>query len=125
MTATASEKLLPWHVRAVSTHRNQTLLVEELLRTGFLERSEIRNLADPETGGDRTVYEWHFFTELDGHDHLAPQRAGVAVLRSDYGDWVGFDSFGSPYDLYVRPSLIKALFGIETDAEGIRNARAP
>lgn len=124
MRSTASEKLQPWHVRAVSTHRNQTLLVEELLKTGFLDWSEVWNLEDTETGEDRAVYEWHFFTELDGYDHITLQREGIPVLRSDYGDWVGFDSFGSPYDLYVRPQLIKALFGIDTDAEGIRNVRA-
>ena len=51
------------------------------------------------------------------------QSAGVPVLRSEYGTWVGFDSFGSPHDLYVRPMLAEALYGIGTDAAGLAEAR--
>ena len=52
------------------------------------------------------------------------EKAGIPLLRTIYGTWVGFDSFGSPYDLYVRPQLIRAIFDIDTDYEGIQRIRA-
>lgn len=47
----------------------------------------------------------------------------MPALRSEYGTWVGFDSFGSPYDLYARPMLAEALYGAVTDAAGLAEAR--
>jgi hypothetical protein len=124
MAAVSSQKLLRSHVRDVSTHRSQTLLVEELLRTGFLDWDDVRNSVDPETGDSMAIYEWHVFPELVGSDYDAMEKAGIPLLRSEYGTWVGFDSFGSPYDMYVRPRLIKAVFGIDADYADIQRVRA-
>ena len=124
MAATSRTVLLPSHVSAVSTHRPQTLLVEELFRTGFLDRDDVRNSDDPETGDPVAIYEWHVFPELVGSDYDSLEKAGIPLLRSEYGTWVGFDSFGSPYDMYVRPQLIKAAFGIDADYEDIQRIRA-
>lgn len=88
MSAISSRTLLPSHVRAVSTHRPQTLLVNELLKTGFLDWDDVRNSEDPETGDPRDVYEWHLFGELVGSDYDAMEKAGVPLLRSEYGTWV-------------------------------------
>ncbi|HMU87068.1 MAG TPA: hypothetical protein PKC11_05500 [Agitococcus sp.] len=38
--------------------------------------------------------------------------AGIPVLTTDYGSWVGITSYGSPYILYVYPELINALFDL-------------
>lgn len=115
MTATSHNSLQYSQVRAVSIHRAQTLLVNELLRTGFLDWDDVRNSTDPETGDLASIYEWHLFPELSGSDYDSMEKAGIPLLRSEYGTWVGFDSFGSPYDMYVRPQLIKAAFGIDAD----------
>ena len=124
MAANSRTDLLPSHVRAVSTHRPQTLLVEELFRTGFLDRDDVRNSNDPETGDPVAIYEWHVFPDLVGSDYDSMEEAGIPLLRSEYGTWVGFDSFGSPYDMYVRPQLIKAIFGIDADYADIQRIRA-
>lgn len=55
---------MPAQARAVSSHRPQTLLVAELLKTGFLDWSDVRNLDDPETGDERAIYEWHLFPDF-------------------------------------------------------------
>lgn len=88
MTGISSNVLLPSHVRAVSTHRPQTLLVNELLKTGFLDWSDVRNADDPETGDPREIYEWHLFAELVGSDYDSMEKAGIPLLRSEYGTWV-------------------------------------
>ena len=124
MAATSRKELLPSHVRAVSTHRPQTLPVEELFRTGFLDRDDVRNSDDPETGDPMPIFEWHVFPELVGSDFDSMEKAGIPLLRSEYGTWVGFDSFGSPYDMYVRPQLIKAISGIDADYADIQRIRA-
>lgn len=63
--ATATERTItPAQARAVSSHRPQTLLVAELLETGFLDWSDVRNLGDPETGDERAIYEWHLFPDF-------------------------------------------------------------
>ena len=61
MQVTTSKKLLSNHVAVVSSHRSQTLLVNALLESGFLDVSDVRNLEDPETGEPRAIYEWHDF----------------------------------------------------------------
>ncbi|MDO8945297.1 MAG: hypothetical protein Q7U75_19100 [Desulfobacterales bacterium] len=124
MPATSSKSLLPSHVRAVSTHRPQTLLVEELFRTGFLDRDDVRNSVDLETGDPAAIFEWHLFPELFGSDYDAIEKAGIPLLRSEFGTWVGFDSFGSPYDMYVRPQLIMGIFGIDAVYADIQRFRA-
>lgn len=124
MTATSHNGLQHSQVRAVSIHRAQTLLVNELLRTGFLDWDDVRNSTDPETGDPASIFEWHLFPELFGSDYDSMEKSGIPLLRSEYGTWVGFDSFGSPYDMYVRPQLIKAIFGIDADYADIQRIRA-
>jgi hypothetical protein len=67
--------LLPWQANAVSAHRAQTLLVEELLRRGTLSWSQVRNSEDPETGDEREIFEWHFFQEFGDFDYRALEKA--------------------------------------------------
>ena len=82
MAATSRKELLPSHVRAVSTHRPQTLPVEELFRTGFLDRDDVRNSDDPETGDPMPIFEWHVFPELVGSDFDSMEKAGIRVSPS-------------------------------------------
>jgi hypothetical protein len=109
---------------AVSNHRQQTLLVEELFRTGFFDQGEIRNAEDPETGDERVIYEWHLFPDFSVRDFGDLEAAGIPVLRTRYGSWVGFDSFGSPYDMYVRPKIAEALMGRPVESLEITDARS-
>lgn len=113
------------HVLAtsVSNHFPQTLLVLELFRTGFLDSADIRNALDPETGDERTVYEWHVFPDFSRRDFDDLEAAGIPVLLTRYGSWVGFDSFGSPYDMYVRPKIAEALLGRPVESREITEAR--
>lgn len=69
------ESLMPWQANAVSSHRAQTLLVEDLLERGVLTWSQVRNSEDPETGDEREIFEWHFFQEFGELDYLALEKA--------------------------------------------------
>lgn len=96
---------------AASEHFPQTLLVETLLAASVIDESAVANRCEPGSSEERVVYEWHFFPRLDSQDLRAVENAGIPVLRSKLGNWVGFDSFGSPYDLYVRPAVASAIAG--------------
>jgi hypothetical protein len=45
--------------------------------------------------------------------------AHIPVIDSEYGTWVGITSYGSPYDLYVYPELINAIFELDISYKDI------
>ena len=118
-----AEKIPHVLAASVSNHFPQTLLVLELFRTGFLDRADVRNAIDPETDEERAVYEWHVFPDFGVRDFDDLERAGIPVLRTKCGTWVGFDSFGSPYDMYIRPKIAEALLGRPVESREITDAR--
>jgi len=98
------------------------MLVDALLTTGLLDYSEISNAFDPETEEYREIYQWLVFPNFGYGDFEKLSTAGIPVLTSEYGTWVGITSFGSHYDLYVYPELINALFDMDigyVDVEGL------
>jgi hypothetical protein len=107
------------HYNYVGQHLNQTMLVYELLKSGFLNYDDIRSAYDPETEEYTEIYQWLAFPRFYGDDLNRLAEAGIPVLESDYGDWVGITSFGSHYDLYVYPSLINAIFDMDISYEDI------
>lgn len=66
------------------------------------------------------IYEWLVLPKLWDTDYEKLIQAWIPVLRTDYGNWVGTTSYGSHYDIQIYPKLIKALFNIDTDYQGIR-----
>lgn len=96
------------------------MLVYELLKSGFLSYDDIRGDADPETGERFEIFQWLAFPRFYGDDLNRLVKAGIPVLESEYGDWVGITSFGSHYDLYVYPSLINAIFDMDISYDDIR-----
>ena len=111
------------HYAYVSSHVNQTYLVEAMFQLGLLDPSEIEGNYDPEADEYTDIYQWLAFPNFWGADYDCLVEAGIPVLDTDYGTWVGITSFGSPYDLYVYPSLINALFDLDIAYEDIERVK--
>ncbi len=107
------------HLDYVSQHLNQTFLVEFLFT--IPDGISFEDIEGAES--DTEIYQWLVFPRFSSIDldHLI--TANIPVVDSDYGCWVGITSFGSHYDLYVYPELIKALFGIECSYKDIEKLR--
>ncbi|OAN60869.1 hypothetical protein A6A05_19355 [Magnetospirillum moscoviense] len=108
------------HYNYVAQHLNQTMLVYELLKSGFLSYDDIRGAYDPETEEFVEIFQWLAFPRFYGCDLDKLAEAGIPVLESEYGDWVGITSFGSHYDLYVYPALINAIFDMDISYDDIQ-----
>jgi len=99
------------HVDCVTSHVNQTYLVDQLLHKGVLHYDDISWLKTDTQGDDLHVYQWLVFPKFWDFHYEKLEEAQIPVLDTDHWTWVGITSFGSPYELYVYPSLIEALFG--------------
>lgn len=45
------------------------------------------------------------------------------MLDTELGTWVGITSWGSPYEVYVYPQLIQAIYGIPCRTEDLDELR--
>lgn len=115
--------------KIISNHFDQTLLVNKLLDEWIITHSLIEynivNLTEEEEESwewenSIDMYGWLVFPDLIDSDYERLIQAGIPVLKTDYGNWVATTSYGSHYDLQIHPELIKTLFDIETDYQGIR-----
>lgn len=118
----------------VSNHLGQTSLVNKLLENWTIDKSLIQyKKIDNESWeeGDwyfkedsdaelPDIYEWLIFPTFWDSEYEKLVNAWIPILRIDEEDWVGITSYGSHYDLQIYPELIRALFDIETDYQGIR-----
>jgi len=95
----------------VSSHVDQTFLVEDLLRKELVHYEDIYGWVDNEAGERPQIFQWKVFTNFWACDFERLIRANIPVLETRFGTWVGITSYGSPYNLYVYPELIRALFG--------------
>lgn len=93
--------------RHVSSWINQTYLVEQLLRNQSIPWDDLR-WENPDESAH--IYQWLAFNHFSICDYDRLVEAGIPVLQTELGEWVGITSFGSPYELYVYPELIEALF---------------
>lgn len=55
---------LSFDLRLITTHVNQTYLVDNLLRKGVLEYEEILNYQENEHGDYPDIYQWLLFPKL-------------------------------------------------------------
>lgn len=113
----------------VDDNFSQTKLVNNLIDDWLISPSLIEyyiaDLDDEEEESgewERTfdIYEWLVFPRLWDSDYEKLIQAWIPVLKTEYGNWVGTTSYGSHYDIQIYPNLIKALFNIDTDYQGIR-----
>lgn len=116
-----------WHLDRVSHHINQTMLVNHLLSVEPDLWDDISGWNDDEYGNRPEIFQWLAFPDrafcgLDYDDLIA---AEIPVLDTDYGTWVGITSFGSPYEVYVYPQLIQAVFHVKCDYEALSGLRRP
>ncbi len=105
--------LTRFHYDHVSSHINQTMLVDYLLVQGIVSYDDIANLYDHTTDQCLEVFQWLAFSNFWQWDYDRLKAANIPVLDAEYGVWVGITSFGSHYDLYVYPELINALFDLD------------
>ena len=99
----------------VSSHVDQTMFVNELLRDGYLDYSEIEGVEPNEEGEYPKIFQWKLFVNFNESEINRLIEAQIPVLKNCFSSWVGITSFGSPYDLYVYPELINILFGEHAD----------
>lgn len=111
--------LTRFHYDHVSSHINQTMLVDCLLAQGIVDYDDIANLYDSTSGECREVFQWLAFNNFWLADYGRLKVANIPVLDTELGVWVGITSFGSHYDLYVYPELINALFDLDIIYEDI------
>lgn len=88
---------------------------EDLNNELYLEDFKSTDLPD--------IYQWIVMPELWECDFIKLLRGWIPVLRTDCGDWIGITSYWNHYDIQVYPELIKALFNIDTDYQGIRDMK--
>lgn len=88
------------------------MLVEHLLRLYPDWWGEIQGWPENEDEYRSEIFQWLAFPErvFCGLDYDDLIKANIPVLDTDYGTWVGLTSFGSPYEVYVYPQLIEAVF---------------
>ena len=99
----------------VHVHIDQTHLVCELLQKGFLNFGEIEWWHEGEEGEYPEIYQWKMFPRFTSDDYEKLVEAEIPVLSNESETWVGLTDCGSPYDLYVYPRLIRAIFGERAD----------
>lgn len=113
----------------VDDNFSQTKLVNKLIEDWIFSSSLIEywitDLDEEEEESGKwensfDIYEWLVFPKLWDSDYEKLIQAWIPVLKTDYGNWVGTTSYGSHYDIQIYPKLIKALFNIDTDYQGIR-----
>lgn len=109
----------PFHLNYVRSHINQTSLVDDLLKRAIFSYDDIENCFDPETEESTEIFQWLTFQNFWESDYERLITAGIPVLTTDYGSWVGITSYGSPYILYVYPELINALFDLNISYKDI------
>ncbi len=110
---TRTTPLTHFHYDYVSSHINQTILVEHLIKQGIISYDDITDLYDSDTDEYREVFQWLAFPNFWWMDYERLSSAHIPVIDTEYETWVGITSFGSHYDLYVYPELINALFGLD------------
>ena len=107
---------------AASWHLDQTRVVAALAACGLLRPDEFYNLETAD-GDPVPVREWHLFTQLRTSAYIRLISAGLPVIVSEFGSWVGDADDASDYDDAFHPKILRALFGTETDGEAIRAFR--
>ena len=112
--------LTHFHYDYVSSHINQTMLVEYLLTYGIVSFDDIANFYDCSIDQYRKIFQFLAFSNFWQSDYDRLKAANIPVLDTEYGVWVGITSFGSHYDLYVYPELINALFDLDITYGDIR-----
>ncbi len=95
----------------ISGHINQTMLVNELFDKQVIDMSDIEGREEDPDGDPVDIYQWLVFPSFCYLDYEKLISANIPVLDTELETWVGITSFGSPYELYVYPSLLQALFG--------------
>ena len=120
MKASSSQYLSNYY-KYVSSHINQTMLVEELLKKSIISYDDIEWIYNEETEEYKEVYQWLIFNNFDSRDYEKLIANNIPVIQSDYETWVGITSFWSHYNLYVYPELINVLFDLNISYEDIEN----
>lgn len=116
-----SPKYLSHYYKYVSSHINQTMLVDELLKKYIIPYDDIQWIYNEETEEYTEVYQWLIFNNFDSQDYSKLIANNIPVIQSEYETWVGITSFWSHYDLYVYPQIINVLFDTDISYEDIEN----
>lgn len=115
---------LSHYYKYVSSHINQTMLVDNLLKNNIISCDDIQGIYDEETEEYTEVYQWLIFNNFYSSDYEKLIAHNIPVIQSDYETWVGITSFWSHYDLYVYPQIINALFDTDISYEDIMKINA-
>ena len=81
------------HLDYVSSHIDQTYLVESLLSSGQVGWDSILGWEADGNGDKPEIFQWKVFTNFWTVDHERLIRAKIPVLESNYGTWVGITSY--------------------------------
>lgn len=99
------------------------MLVNHLLSSNPDLWDDVLGLDENADGYRPEIFQWLAFAGLAWMDYEDLIAAEIPVLDTEYGTWVGITSWGSPYEVYVYPQLIEALFGVRCRAEDIEAFR--
>lgn len=116
-----SHSSLRQYYKFVSSHINQTILVEKLLETEIISYDDMLWIYSEITDEYTEVFQWLVFNNFSELDYAKLVENNIPVIQSEYGVWVGITSFGSHYDLYVYPELIQAIFWADVSYDDIRD----
>lgn len=107
----------------VSWHVDQTGIVWILSQIGAIDADRAYNVEDPATGKPKPIAEWHLFTEFRETEYRRLVEAGVPLVTSQFGQWVGLVGNVDDYDDEIHPLLLKVLYGIDADGTDVRFVR--
>jgi len=111
---------LKHYYKYVSSHINQTMLVNDLLNKWIVPYEEITGLYNSETDEYTEVFQWLVFPNFWKYDYEKLIENNIPVIESEYETWIWITSYGSHYDLYVYPQFINILFGTDISYEDIQ-----
>ena len=83
--------ITPWQASALAECRQETAAVRWLLSTEQIPRDAFSNAISPATGQPADVHEWVFFPRFSEADCDAVETAGIPIVCSAAGTWIGSD----------------------------------
>ncbi len=84
---------------------------------------EVQGWHDDADGYRPEIFQWLAFPGFADWHYQSLIDASVPVLDTEFGTWVGITSWGSPYELYVYPQLIRAVYGLPCRCEDLDGLR--
>lgn len=81
----------------------------KLINEEMIPYDDTRNLYEDKDGEPQQIFTW-YATRLGDYELDQLEKAGIPLIRSEYGDWIGRTDFGSAIELYCLPQWLDAIF---------------